>query len=112
MKAFGTVFFALCMFFVGWVLLAGTPLGRIERTCKPTEWVGRAMTALVAIGGSDRAEAKSRAASGEVTKSCQFFVFRVFYAEELARQQALLEQARAGAEPAPAPAASRAEGSR
>ena len=89
MKMFGTVFFACCMFFLGFILLAGTPLGRIDRGCAPLTWVGRAITTVAALG-SDGAEERMRASVAEMHQSCRFVLYRQFYAEELARQQALL----------------------
>lgn len=91
MKLFGTVFFIVTCFFVLWVVLAGTPLGRINRTCTPAEWVGRfATTSGAAV--SESAEGNVRGGANKLYATCRFFVFRQFYAEEyaalMAQQQA------------------------
>lgn len=96
MKMFGTVFFALCMFFLAWILLAGTPLERITRTCQPASWIGRAMTTAASLAG-ESAEAKVKASTDEMFQTCRYFVFRQFYAEELKAQMAAAEAARQAA---------------
>lgn len=100
-KLFGTVFFALCMFFLAYVFLAGTPIERINRGCIPVEWVGRTMTSAAALAGNG-AEAKMEASAGEMFQGCRFFLFRQFYAKRLEQLRA---QADAGkpASSVPAP---------
>lgn len=92
MKMFGTVFFALCMFFLAFVFLAGTPIQRIDRGCLPVKWVGRAVTTVAAIA-SETAEDRARLGSSETVQACRFFMFRQFYSEELERQRELYEKA-------------------
>lgn len=82
MKLFGTVFFALAMFFLAYILLAGTPLQRINRACMPMSWVGRAMTTMASFGSAG-AEAAVKESSGGLYEGCRVFIFRQFYAEEL-----------------------------
>lgn len=94
MKLFGTIFFACVMFFVAWVLLASTPLDRINRTCTPMTWLGRAMTTAGSFI-SARAENEVRSAGTAMYGGCRVFIFRQFFAEELKR----LQEARAGDAP-------------
>lgn len=102
MKMFGTVFFALSMFFLGYILLAGSPMERINRGCLPMTWVGRAMTTLASFG-SESAESRVRDSADGMFQGCRVFVFRQFYAEELKamkEQQAAAEAAAKAAVPA------------
>lgn len=95
MKLFGTVFFALTMFFLAYVLLADSPTKRINRGCQPVSWVGTFATTAAAIF-SNGAEQKMQASVDEMFQGCRFFMFRQFYAEELAelaRRQREAEQA-------------------
>lgn len=81
MKMVGVVLFAcLCFFFV-YILLAGTPLERLNRSCLPATWLGRAMT-TVASFGSNGAEAKSAEGADQLYNGCRYFLYRQFYAEE------------------------------
>jgi len=90
-------FFGL-MFFFGYVLLASSPLSRIERTCLPTEWAG---TALVSTAGLFSAEAEVRTdqAMGEFTVACQYLVYRQFFRDDYLRLRAA-EEARQAQEAA------------
>lgn len=94
MKLFGTIFFACVMFFVAWVLLASTPLDRINRTCTPMTWLGRAMTTAGSFI-SVKAEREVSSAGVAMYGGCRVFIFRQFFAEELKR----LQEARAGETP-------------
>lgn len=87
MKMFGTVFFICTCFFLLYILLASTPLERINRSCLPVSWTGTAVTSAGAIF-SQGAEAGAQRSSRTLYDSCRFFVFRQFYAEELARLRA------------------------
>ena len=81
MKMVGVVLFAcLCFFFV-YILLAGTPLERLNRSCLPATWFGRAMTTAASFS-SNGAEAKSAEGSGQLYNGCRYFLYRQFYAEE------------------------------
>lgn len=95
MKMFGTVFFALCCFFFGWVILADSPIERINRGCTPMNWIGRAMTTIASFGSS-KAEQQVADGSSSLFNGCRVFMFRQFYAEELAQLRAAHEAAQAG----------------
>lgn len=90
MKLFGTIFFACVCFFAVWVLLASTPLERINRSCTPVTWVGRAMTTVGSFVSS-RTEGDVQDAGARMFGGCRVFIFRQFYAEELKRLQQLRE---------------------
>ena len=103
MKLFGTVFFALVMFWCIWVLLAGEPLSRINRSCSPVSWVGTSITTVGSIFSAG-AEADARRIAGEMFQTCRYFVFRQFYRDlylELrARAAAQSQEAAPKVEPA------------
>lgn len=84
---FGTVFFICSCFFLLWVVLAGTPLQRINRACTPAGWVGRAATTVGAVVSS-KTEHQVAGGAHTLFNTCRFFVFRQFYAEELQQQRA------------------------
>lgn len=86
MKMFGTVFFICTCFFVLFVVLAGSPVQRINRACMPVGWMGTAITTVGAIF-SARTESQVREGSNTAFNTCRFFVFRQFYAEEWKRQR-------------------------
>lgn len=90
MKMFGTIFFACVMFFFVWVVLAGTPIERLDRGCTPVNWAGKAVTSLAALG-SAKAESRASATTQKLFFTCRYFWFRQFYADEyaalVARQQ-------------------------
>jgi len=101
MKMFGTVFFALVMFWCAWVLLAGEPLSRINRTCSPVSWVGTAITTTGSLF-STSAENDARRVSGEMFQTCRYFVFRQFYRDlylEMRAKAAIASSERGGAQP-------------
>lgn len=84
MKMFGTLFFICSMFFLLFVVLASTPLARINRACMPAEWVGRLATTTGAAFSSG-AERSLKSGSSTMYDTCRFFIFRQFYAEEWAK---------------------------
>jgi len=91
-KWFGTLFFIVVMFFLAFIILTSSPMGRINRACLPVEWGGDVVTALVAVFKKDW-EDGVREGAGKTTHSCRFFIFKVFYADEWARQKAAAEAA-------------------
>lgn len=82
MKMFGTVFFICTCFFLLFVMVASTPLERINRTCLPANWIGKVVTSTGATFSS-RAETHAEATSNKLYDTCRFFVFRQFYADKL-----------------------------
>ncbi|HEU0197435.1 MAG TPA: hypothetical protein VFQ88_09515 [Nevskiaceae bacterium] len=83
--------------FVAYVLVAGTPLERINRVCSPITWVGKSFTALGDIAGHGVGGTLHHGASNTL-QGCRFIVFRTFYSAEYQR----LEAARAKHAKAPA----------
>ncbi len=81
MKMFGTIFFACVMFFAVWVILASTPLDRLNRGCTPVNWIGKAITSVAALGSAN-AEARAAATTESAFYTCRFFWFRQFYRDE------------------------------
>lgn len=101
---FGYVFFLATLAFGLFVIVAGSPLSRIERACLPVEWVGRAITSVVSLGGPEP-EGRVRVASEEAVLSCQYLIFRQFYREALEEQRAAREAREAAAAEQEPPAA-------
>lgn len=108
MKMFGTVFFALVMFWCAWVLLAGEPLSRINRTCSPVSWVGTTITTAGSLFSAS-AESDARRVAGEMFQTCRYFVFRQFYRDLYLEMRA--RAAIAASERGPAKAATQADAS-
>lgn len=82
MKMFGVVFFACICFFFVYILLAGSPVERLNRACLPTTWLGRALTTSAAIGGGAGAESTMSEHADGLFNSCRFALYRQFYAQE------------------------------
>lgn len=95
--------------YMGFVLLAGSPLARIERTCMATEWAGTTVSSVASLF-SDEAEARTSVAMGEFTLSCQYLVYRQFYRDDFERLKAAREAAQRESEAADAKAEPRPEG--
>jgi hypothetical protein len=94
MKMFGTVFFiCTCGFFL-WIMLATTPLERINRACEPTRWIGKTATTTGSLV-DNKTEHQVAGGARTLFDTCRYFVFRQFYAEELARMRAQAEAAAA-----------------
>lgn len=96
MKLFGTVFFIVCCFFLLFIILATTPLDRINRTCLPANWLGVTMTTIGAMV-STRTEDSVREGANTIYDACRFAIYRQFYAADY-------EAARQAASGTPAPA--------
>lgn len=93
MKMLGVVLFAcLCFFFV-YVLLAGTPLERLNRSCLPATWMGRAFTTAASFS-SPSAEEKTQEGAGSLYNGCRYFLYRQFYAEEHRELKAQYERSK------------------
>lgn len=97
---------AFVVFFV-WIIVAGTPLSRLNRGCAPIIWSGKALSAVVDVA-SDNAARKVWSGTAKTFQGCRFVLFKTFYQSEYERLQA--EQAAAehkgDTEKAPASAAS------
>jgi hypothetical protein len=95
-KYLGLWGFVGLVLYAGYVLLADSPLGRIERTCLATEWANTTVSSVASLF-SDEAETRTEVAMGELTLSCQYLVFRQFYKDEYERMKAAREAAEAAA---------------
>jgi hypothetical protein len=96
-KHLGVWAFVGIVIYAIYVLLADSPLARIERTCLVTEWANKTASSVASLF-SDEAERRTSIAMGEVTLSCQYLVFRQFYRDEYVRMKAAREAAEAKAE--------------
>jgi len=91
-KWVGTSLFILLLLFLAYVLFQPTPRDRINSACLPVEGGGKVVTA-VASAVKAGWEAPTRNGMDKATHFCRFTVFKVFYADELARQKAAAEAA-------------------
>lgn len=69
--------------FAGYILIAGNPLARIDRTCSPISWVGKAVSAASGIF-SDSLAATMHNGAAQAQQGCRYVVFKTFYADEFA----------------------------
>jgi len=83
MKYFGTIFFTLAMLFLAWVVVASSPLERLNRGCEPVHWFGKAAASIAAMGSAS-AEARTKVTVDQAFDGCRVFWFRQFYADEWA----------------------------
>lgn len=87
----------LLLIFAAWILIAGSPLERINHVCAPIAWTGKAFTAVADIA-SDRAAQSVWHGTANTFQGCRFVMFRTFYADEYARAQAAEAARKAEAE--------------
>lgn len=80
-KPFATIFFIAVMVWVGSILISDGPLMRIQRTCAPVDWTGRAVSSLVALG-SGEFEMATRLWFDARVQDCRFIVWRQVYERE------------------------------
>lgn len=105
---------AFVVFFV-WIIVAGTPLSRLNRGCAPIVWSGKALSAVVDVA-SDNAARKVWSGTAKTFQGCRFVLFKTFYQSEYERlqaeQAAAARKGAAGDAPTPAASAGAAEASR
>lgn len=91
--------------FVGWVLLAGSGGGRIDRFCGPVGWSGNVVVSVSALATSPAGQKKVQDVFNRAEYGCRYVTWRLFYQKDYSKWQA--EQAARPAAPAlPARAAS------
>lgn len=56
-KPFAYIFGFGMFIFIGWIFLAPTAEGRLQRSCQPVSWVGNVFVSLAALFGGERDEA-------------------------------------------------------
>ncbi|TAN03142.1 MAG: hypothetical protein EPN36_14185 [Rhodanobacteraceae bacterium] len=86
LSLFGMIF----LVFAVYILVAGTPLDRINHVCSPIAWSGKAATAVTDLV-SDSAAASVWHGTATTFQSCRFVMFRTFYQSEYERE---VEQAK------------------
>ncbi|MEY2152273.1 hypothetical protein AB7849_15315 [Rhodanobacter sp. 115] len=89
---------AFIVFFV-WIIVAGSPLERINRGCSPIVWGGKVASSVTDIF-SDSAAQKVWHGTAYTFQGCRFAAFKTFYQSEYQRLQA--ERAREAANTRPA----------
>lgn len=67
--------------FILWVFAAPIPQQRIERVCKPINWVGNIATSSTALATDGHTHTAVKW-SDKLSYSCQYMVWRLFYQEE------------------------------
>lgn len=80
----------LAIVFFVWVLVAGTPNERIERTCKPTVWAGKVVIATTDLINTDYSPKVTHFVE-QANYSCRYIVWKTFYAEEWMKERAKQE---------------------
>lgn len=88
---FGYVFFLATILFFLFVIIGSSPLERIDRSCMPVGWAGKALTSVASLFG-DSPEMKTRTAMEEAEQSCQYIIYRQFFKDELEEQRRAREQ--------------------
>lgn len=88
MKVFDHIWLWLILLFAGYVVVAGTPEGRIVRVCEPVNWTGRLFESAAMLMFPEKALGV-RVYMTSVEKGCHAMLYRQFYpiekkAEELA----------------------------
>lgn len=56
-RPFAFLFGFSLFIFIGWIFLAPTAQGRLQRSCQPVHWVGNVFVSMAALFGSAEAEA-------------------------------------------------------
>jgi len=77
-KPFELILFVAVMAWVGWVFIAETPMERLDHTCRPVNWIGRAASSLVSIV-SIEGEEKTAAFFDDRVHNCKMFMWKQFY---------------------------------
>lgn len=80
-KPFSLIFYVAVMIWVGSIFIADGPLMRIQRTCSPIDWSGRAVSSVVALGSGEY-ELAVRAWFDSRTQDCRFVIWRQVYEKE------------------------------
>jgi len=55
-RPFAFLFGFSLFIFIGWIFLAPTAQGRLQRSCQPVHWVGNVFVSMAALFGGDVAE--------------------------------------------------------
>lgn len=77
----GGIFTGLLVVFIAWVILGDGPEQRIERSCKPTVWLGNVSVSFVQLV-SPKFQDKAQEAFDKFDYGCRFSVWRLFYEKE------------------------------
>lgn len=71
----------LFLIFVGWILVASTPTGRIENFCRPVGWTGNFTTSMSSLVVPSQ-QARVQGWFAKVEYGCRYITWRFFYQEE------------------------------
>jgi hypothetical protein len=81
MKVFDHIWLWLILLFAGYVLVAGTPEGRIVRLCEPVNWGGRVFESLTLLVVPQSAPGV-RNSVNSTERGCHAVVYRQIYPEQ------------------------------
>jgi hypothetical protein len=88
-NAFGLLTSIALMAWVVWVAFTSSPMERLERTCAPATWMGKAGTSIAMLADdSERSVGPVRDAFVRMNYGCKFTLWRVFYEDDWKRAQA------------------------
>lgn len=93
LKPFALLWFILILVWVGNILVTDTPAGRLDATCLPINGMGKAVASVAAMSSPQR-EAGVTIWFSDAFHGCRGFLWRQFYADEVARLQAQIEAAK------------------
>ncbi len=79
-----SLFGMVLIVFAVYILVAGTPLDRINHVCSPIVWSGKAATAVTDLV-SENGAASVWHGTATTFQSCRFVMFRTFYQSEYER---------------------------
>lgn len=96
------------VFFV-WIIVAGSPLERINRGCAPIVWSGKVASSVTDIF-SDNAAEKVWHGTATTFQGCRFAAFKTFYQAEYDHLRARRDQQQQAAQGATATAEATGEG--
>lgn len=74
--------------FVGWVLLAGSGGGRIDRFCGPVGWSGNVVVSVSALATGPAGQKKVQDVFNRAEYGCRYVTWRLFYQKDYNKWQA------------------------
>lgn len=82
MKVLDHFWLWLILLFVGYVLVAGTPEGRIVRLCEPINWGGRLIESLTLVVAPGKASTVGQGVAS-TERSCRAMMYRQMYPQQI-----------------------------
>lgn len=80
-KPFATFFFILFAVWLGSIFVTSDNSKRLDRSCYPVQAVGKLSASVMSLFGTEL-ESETKKGFEKLDKSCQYIVWRQFYADE------------------------------